>query len=65
MKKLTILIIVTIACGFLWALPLYVCGNFVLWCFNIQFHLTLLQSLALTMLASVIHNLLFKSKEDK
>lgn len=64
MKNLTILIIITIICGFLWALPLYLCGNFVLWCFNVQFHLTILQSLALTMLASIVHSLLFK-REDK
>lgn len=65
MGKIFVLILITVVFGVLWALPLWLCGNFVLWCFNISFHLTLLQSLALTMLASVVHSLLFKSKEGK
>lgn len=63
MKGLIMLIIIIIVYGFLWALPLYICGNFVLWCFNIEIHLTIFQSIALTMLASVIKNLLFKKGE--
>lgn len=63
MGKLIVLILITIVFGILWALPLYLCGNLVLWCFNIPFHLTLLQAFAVTLLGSVIHSILFKNKE--
>ncbi len=61
-KLLTLFVVLTIL-GILWALPLYICVNFVLWLFRIHAHLTLLQSFGLCWLASIIHSLLFKNKE--
>lgn len=65
MKGLFILIFIAIIFAILWVLPLYLCGNFVLWCFDVPFHLSIRQSLAITMLISIVHSLLFKNKEDK
>ena len=60
MGKIFVLIGILILLGILWSLPLYLVVNFVCWVFHITFHLTLLQSFALCLLVTVIHNLLFK-----
>lgn len=65
MGKILALIVIVILFSILWALPLYICTNFLLWVFNISFHLTLLQSFAICLLLYVIKNLLFKSRGDR
>ena len=65
MGKMLALIVIVILFSILWALPLYICTNFLLWVFNISFHLTLLQSFAICLLLYVIKNLLFKSRGDR
>lgn len=63
MGKIIILLLVLIAIGAIWSLPLYLCINLVLWLFNIQFHLTWLQAFGICLLISVIKRLLI-NKED-
>lgn len=59
MRKLIVATGVFILFAIFWALPLYLCMNFVLWVFDISYHLTLLQSLGICLLSRVIHSLLF------
>ena len=54
------LILVIVVVGLLWSLPLYLCVNLVLWLFNVEFHLTLLQAFGMCLLASVIKGLFSK-----
>ena len=61
MDKILIAIIIFIALSILWALPLYICVNLVLWLFGVSFHLTLIQSFGLCLLITVIRNLFFKN----
>lgn len=65
MGKILFVIGIFILFSILWALPLYICVNFVLWVFNVSFHFTILQSFAVCSLIFVVKNLLFKNKEDK
>jgi hypothetical protein len=66
MKNFLLLVILIVMIALLGSLPLYLCVNFVCWAFHLSFHITLIQSLALSLLASVVHSLLFKnSKEGK
>lgn len=65
MENLLILIIIIVGCGILWALPLYIAVNVVLWLFHISFHMTLLQAFGICILLSVIRYFLFGEKEDK
>lgn len=58
MGKILILFLILIIIGAVWSLPLYLCVNFVLWLFNISFHLTWLQAFGVCLLASVIKGLL-------
>ena len=65
MGKILALIIIAIIIGMCWSLPLYLCGNFVLWLFNINFHLTWLQAFGICLLTTVLKNLIkTKGKED-
>lgn len=61
MGKFLILVLIFIIICMIWSLPLYLCVNFVLWVFNIPFHLSLLQSFAICLLIYVIKKLLFKN----
>lgn len=61
MGKFLILALIFIIICAIWSLPLYLCVNFVLWVFNIPFHLSLLQSFAICLLIYVIRKLLFKN----
>lgn len=60
--KVLILLLGLLILGALWALPLYICANLVLWLFHIPFRWTLLQTLGVCMLASVIRGLFFTDK---
>ena len=46
MSKLFLIIFVIVLIGIIWTLPLYLVINFVCWAFNIPFHLSLIQALA-------------------
>ena len=63
MGKFLVLLLILIIMGAVWSLPLYLVVNFVLWLFQIPFHLTWLQAFGVCLLASVIKNLLFKKGE--
>lgn len=63
MGKILVLLLILIIMGAVWSLPLYLVVNFVLWLFQIPFHLTWLQAFSVCLLASVIKNLLFKKGE--
>lgn len=66
MKGLLALIGILILAGIIGSLPLYIAVNLVCWVFHLSFRLTLLQAFALSLLASVVHSLLFKdNKGDK
>lgn len=58
MGKILVLLLILIVMGAVLSLPLYLCVNFVLWLFNISFHLTWLQAFGVCLLASVIKELL-------
>lgn len=58
MGKVLVLLLILIIIGAVLSLPLYLCVNFVLWLFNISFHLTWLQAFGVCLLASVIKELL-------
>jgi hypothetical protein len=60
--KILMLLLGLLILGALWALPLYVCANLVLWLFHIPFRWTLLQTLGVCMLISVIRGLFFTDK---
>ena len=62
MKNALLLVALLVAFGMLWALPLYLCTNFVLWLFHLSFRLTLLQSFGVCVLLSVIKGLFFNDK---
>lgn len=64
MGKILVLLLILIIMGAVWSLPLYLVVNFVLWLFQIPFHLTWLQAFGVCLLASVIKNLLFKKESD-
>ena len=64
MGKFLILLLILIIIGALWSLPLYVVANFVLWLFQIPFHLTWLQAFGVCLLATMIRKLLFKKESD-
>lgn len=64
MGKILVLLLILIIMGAVWSLPLYLVVNFVLWLFQIPFHLTWLQAFSVCLLASVIKNLLFKKESD-
>ena len=57
MMKVLVALLVLLILGALWALPLYICANLVLWLFHIPFRWTLWQALGVCMLASVIRGL--------
>lgn len=61
-------VLLIILCVMIWgvmvALPLWTVVNLVCWVFHISFHLSLLQSLALSLFAGVINTLLFGKKEE-
>ena len=65
MEKVLVIIGIFMVFGILWSLPLYLVVNFVCWVFHIGFHLSLLQSFALCLFATVIHDLLFETKGGK
>lgn len=60
MGKILMLIVVFLLAVVLYSLPLYLCVNLVCWLFDLTFRITLFQSFGLSLLAKVIHNLLFK-----
>lgn len=64
MGKFLILLLILIIIGALWSLPLYIVANFVLWLFQIPFHLTWLQAFGVCLLATMIRKLLFKKESD-
>lgn len=64
MGKLLVVILILIIFSIVWSLPLWIVVNLVCWVFHLSFHLTILQSFALCLLATTIKRLLF-TKEDK
>ena len=64
MGKVLVLLLILIIIGAIWSLPLYVVTNFVLWLFQIPFHLTWLQAFGVCLLATMIRKLLFKKESD-
>lgn len=64
MEKILILLLILIVMGAIWSLPLYIVVNFVLWLFQIPFHLTWLQAFGICLLASVIKKLFFSKGGD-
>ncbi len=64
MGKILILLLILIVMGAIWSLPLYIVVNFVLWLFQIPFHLTWLQAFGVCLLATMIRKLLFKKESD-
>lgn len=64
MGKILILLLILIVMGAIWSLPLYIVVNFVLWLFQIPFHLTWLQAFGVCLLATIIRKLLFKKESD-
>ena len=64
MEKILILLLILIVMGAIWSLPLYIVVNFVLWLFQIPFHLTWLQAFGVCLLATMIRKLLFKKESD-
>lgn len=64
MGKILILLLILIIMGAIWSLPLYIVVNFVLWLFQIPFHLTWLQAFGVCLLATMIRKLLFKKESD-
>lgn len=64
MGKIFVLLLIFIIAVVLWSLPLYLCVNLVLWLFNVDFHLTLIQSFGICLLTNVLKSLLFKGKGD-
>lgn len=64
MGKILILFLILIIIGAVWSLPLYLCVNFVLWLFNISFHLTWLQAFGVCLLASTIKGLLGRKGDN-
>lgn len=64
MGKLFVIIFIFVICAIIWSLPLYITTNFVCWVFHLSFHITLLQSFAICLIITVIHDLLF-GKESK
>ena len=64
MGKVLVLLLILIVIGAIWSLPLYVVTNFVLWLFQIPFHLTWLQAFGVCLLATMIRKLLFKKESD-
>lgn len=64
MEKILILLLILIVMGAIWSLPLYIVVNFVLWLFQIPFHLTWLQAFGVCLLASVIKKLFFSKGGD-
>ena len=63
--KIILLILAVIILGMLWALPVYICANLVLWLFNIPFRWTLLQTFGICMFVSVVRAVLFSDKGGK
>lgn len=63
--KVIILLLAVIIMSILWALPVYICANLVLWLFHIPFRWTLLQTLAVCMFVSVVRAMLFSDKGGK
>ena len=61
--KVILLIVAFITYAVIWSLPLYICANFVLWLFHIEFHLTILQSFGLGILINVIYLMIFKPRK--
>lgn len=64
MGKILVLLLILIVIGAIWSLPLYIVVNFVLWLFQIPFHLTWLQAFGVCLLATMIRKLLFKKESD-
>ena len=64
MGKILILLLILIVMGAIWSLPLYIVVNFVLWLFQIPFHLTWLQAFGVCLSATMIRKLLFKKESD-
>ena len=64
MGKVLVLLLILIVMGAIWSLPLYIVVNFVLWLFQIPFHLTWLQAFGVCLLATMIRKLLFKKESD-
>lgn len=64
MGKILILLLILIVMGAIGSLPLYIVVNFVLWLFQIPFHLTWLQAFGVCLLATMIRKLLFKKESD-
>lgn len=64
MGKILILLLILIVIEAIWSLPLYIVVNFVLWLFQIPFHLTWLQAFGVCLLATMIRKLLFKKESD-
>jgi hypothetical protein len=63
MGKIFALCLILIILGIILALPLWICGNFLLWCFGASFCLTLRQAYGIS-LCIILYNLLFKNKEE-
>jgi hypothetical protein len=54
------LLLFLIVCSILWALPLYLGVNFVIWACGISAHFTLLQAFAVSILINILHDMFFK-----
>lgn len=63
--KIILLILAVIILGMLWALPVYICANLVLWLFHIPFRWTLLQTFGICLFVSVVRAVLFSDKGGK
>lgn len=58
MGKMLLLCLLCVTLCAIWALPLYLCVNFVLWVFHAAIRLTLLQAFSICLLCCVIKKLL-------
>ena len=64
MEKLILIIFVVLIICVVWALPLYLVVNFICWVFNIPFHLSLLQALAVCVGIEAARKI-FSRKDDE
>lgn len=58
MGKILLVILMFVIMCIIWTLPVYIATNLLLWLFEISYHMTLPQAFAVSLLLSIIGNML-------
>jgi hypothetical protein len=58
--KFILLLIILFIYGVLWSLPIWICGNLIMWAFHLSYHITLIQACVIGIALGTIYSMFHK-----